>query len=93
MNKPLVAKLATNIKESSLRPTICQAAWAIPCSSWYHAFIDFPVQALMAAASLREYTLTDRGTWLMVCPDAWQAPLEVFLEGKDGNDNRKEIWW
>lgn len=83
-------KSATNIKESSLGAAIGQVPWAIPYSTWYHAYIDFPIQALKAAASLGEYTLTDRGTWITVYPDDSQAPLQMFLEGKDGNDDRKE---
>jgi ABC-type tungstate transport system permease subunit len=83
-------KSATNIKETSLWAAIGQVPWAIPYSTWYHAYIDFPVQALTAAASLMEYTLTDRGTWLTVYPDDSKATLAMLLEGKDGDDDRKE---
>jgi len=83
MIKPLVAKSATNIKESSLWAAISQVPGTIPYSTWYHTYIDFPVPALMASASLREYTLTDRGTWLTFCPDNPQAAHEMFVEGKD----------
>jgi ABC-type tungstate transport system permease subunit len=75
-------KSATNIKESSLWTSIGQVPWAIPYSTWYHAYIDFPLQALETAALLGEYTLTDRGTWLSVS-DKVRAALTMFLEGRD----------
>src|SRR5687768_1766995 len=57
-------KSATNMKESELWVAIGQVPWAIPYSTWYHVFLDFPIQALEAAATLGQYTLTDWGTWL-----------------------------
>ncbi|KAL0570311.1 hypothetical protein V5O48_011649 [Marasmius crinis-equi] len=57
-------KSATNIKESELFIRIGQVPWAYTYSTWYHQYPRFPLQALDAAASLSEYTLTDRGTWL-----------------------------
>ena len=75
-------KSATNIKESELWVTIGQVPWAIPYSSWYHVFLDFPIQALEAAATLGQYTLTDWGTWLSAGPSAREA-LTLFRKGED----------
>ncbi|GKT94841.1 extracellular tungstate binding protein [Colletotrichum tofieldiae] len=57
-------KSATNIKESELWLGIGQVPWATPYTTWYHQYIAFPIQALTAAIRLKEYTLTDRGTYL-----------------------------
>ncbi|KAK1998001.1 extracellular solute-binding protein family 1 [Colletotrichum falcatum] len=57
-------KSATNIKESELWLGIGQVPWSTPYSTWYHQYIGFPLQALAAAIKLKEYTLTDRGTYL-----------------------------
>ncbi|EFQ25967.1 extracellular solute-binding protein family 1 [Colletotrichum graminicola] len=57
-------KSATNIKESELWLGIGQVPWATPYTTWYHQYIGFPIQALTAAIQLKEYTLTDRGTYL-----------------------------
>ncbi|KAK2051162.1 extracellular solute-binding protein family 1 [Colletotrichum caudatum] len=57
-------KSATNIKESELWLGIGQVPWATPYTTWYHQYIGFPIQALTAAIRLKEYTLTDRGTYL-----------------------------
>ncbi|KAL0930729.1 extracellular tungstate binding protein [Colletotrichum truncatum] len=57
-------KSATNIKESELWIGIGQVPWATAYSTWYHQYINFPIQALTAAIQLKEYTLTDRGTYL-----------------------------
>ncbi|KAK6348677.1 hypothetical protein TWF718_006465 [Orbilia javanica] len=59
-------KSATNIKESQMWISIGQVPWATAYSTWYHTYIAFPVQALTAAALLKEYTITDRGTYLSV---------------------------
>ncbi|EPS35590.1 hypothetical protein H072_10988 [Dactylellina haptotyla CBS 200.50] len=61
-------KSATNIKESQLWIGIGQVPWATAYSTWYHTYIAFPIQALTAAALLKEYTITDRGTYLSVDP-------------------------
>ncbi len=73
-------KSATNIKESSLWAAIGQIPWAIPYSTWYQVYLDFPIQALGAAAALGQYTLTDRGTWLFSKPP---ASFKIFVEGSD----------
>ncbi|KAF3941563.1 hypothetical protein ABW19_dt0205609 [Dactylella cylindrospora] len=59
-------KSATNIKESQLWIGIGQVPWATAYSTWYHAYIAFPIQALTAAILLKEYTITDRGTFLSI---------------------------
>ena len=56
-------KSATNIKESAIWASIGQTPWSYPFSFFYHISTQFPYQALATAAALREYTLTDRGTW------------------------------
>ena len=75
-------KSATNIKESELWVTIGQVPWAIPYSTWYHVFLDFPIQALEAAAALGHYTLTDWGTWLSADPSVTKM-LTLFRKGED----------
>ncbi|KAJ7643922.1 extracellular solute-binding protein family 1 [Roridomyces roridus] len=62
-------KSATNIKESSLWTQIGQAPWSTPYSTWYHQYIGFPIQALTAAAILKEYSISDRGTYLSLPAD------------------------
>ncbi|KAK6519789.1 hypothetical protein TWF506_000083 [Arthrobotrys conoides] len=62
-------KSATNIKESQMWISIGQVPWATAYSTWYHTYIAFPVQALEAAILLKEYTITDRGTFLSINPD------------------------
>ncbi|KAF3050795.1 hypothetical protein E8E11_010834 [Didymella keratinophila] len=57
-------KSATNPKESTLWLGIGQVPWALPYSTWYHQFPAFPIQALSTVSLLKEYTLTDRGTFL-----------------------------
>ncbi|KAF3905912.1 hypothetical protein ABW21_db0200328 [Orbilia brochopaga] len=59
-------KSATNIKESQLWIGIGQVPWATAYSTWYHQYITFPIQALTAAIQLKEYTITDRGTYLSI---------------------------
>ncbi|KAK6340514.1 hypothetical protein TWF696_008840 [Orbilia brochopaga] len=59
-------KSATNIKESQLWIGIGQVPWATAYSTWYHQYITFPIQALTAAILLKEYTITDRGTYLSI---------------------------
>ncbi|KAF3935446.1 hypothetical protein ABW20_dc0106963 [Dactylellina cionopaga] len=59
-------KSATNIKESQLWIGIGQVPWATPYSTWYHQYIAFPIQALTAAIQLKQYTITDRGTYLSI---------------------------
>ena len=75
-------KSATNIKESQLWVTIGQVPWATPYSTWYHVFLDFPIQALEAAATLGQYTLTDWGTWLSADPSVTRT-LTIFRKGED----------
>ncbi|PFH49727.1 hypothetical protein AMATHDRAFT_147005 [Amanita thiersii Skay4041] len=77
-------KSATNIKESQLFITIGQVPWALTYSKWYHQYPRFPLQALEAAASLKEYTLTDRGTWLSSKYHV-RSELRIYQRG-DQND-------
>ncbi|KAF9448069.1 hypothetical protein P691DRAFT_818191 [Macrolepiota fuliginosa MF-IS2] len=75
-------KSATNIKESELFIKIGQVPWAYAYSKWYHQYPRFPIQALEAAATLGEYTLSDRGIWLSSTDDV-RSRLEIYKEGKD----------
>jgi len=75
-------KSATNIKECELFIAIGQVPWALTYSNWYHQYPQFPRQALSAASSLSEYTLTDRGTWLST-PKNVTSKLKVFKRGLD----------
>ncbi|KAK6358734.1 hypothetical protein TWF730_008057 [Orbilia blumenaviensis] len=61
-------KSATNIKESQMWIGIGQVPWATAYSTWYHTYITFPIEALNAAILLKEYTITDRGTYLSINP-------------------------
>ncbi|KAK6540666.1 hypothetical protein TWF694_008059 [Orbilia ellipsospora] len=76
-------KSATNIKESQLWIGIGQVPWATAYSTWYHQYIAFPVQALTAAALLKEYSITDRGTYLSV--DASIANKTVIYKASSDN--------
>ncbi|KAF1934420.1 uncharacterized protein M421DRAFT_415451 [Didymella exigua CBS 183.55] len=78
-------KSATNLKESTLWLGIGQVPWALPYSTWYHQFSAFPIQALSTASLLKEYTLTDRGTFLSLqalSPNL-TAALRQFKVGTD----------
>ncbi len=77
-------KSATNIKESALWTAIGQVPWGIPYSTWYHVFLQFPIQALEAAATLGQYTLTDWGTWLST--DVSDS-LVIYRKGSDAPDD------
>lgn len=59
-------KSANNIKESAIWAAIGQTPWSIPYSQWYHQCVQLPYQALDTASRLKEYMITDRGTWLGV---------------------------
>jgi ABC-type tungstate transport system permease subunit len=78
-------KSATNMKESTLWLGIGQVPWALPYSTWYHQFPAFPIQALSTASLLKEYTLTDRGTFLSLqfSQPNLTAALEMFKVGED----------
>lgn len=56
--------------------------WAHTHSRWYHQFPTFPREALVAAARLEEYTLTNRDAALSAAPDVLAA-LEIYNEGGD----------
>ncbi|KZV96766.1 hypothetical protein EXIGLDRAFT_670738 [Exidia glandulosa HHB12029] len=73
---------ATNIKESQIFIAIGQVPWAHTHSRWYHQFPTFPREALIAAARLEEYTLTNRDAALSAAPDVLAA-LEIYYEGGD----------
>ncbi|KAL0956905.1 hypothetical protein HGRIS_003010 [Hohenbuehelia grisea] len=73
-------KSATNIKESEMFIKIGQVPWALAYSNWYHQYPRFPLQALSAASTLDEYTLTDRGTWLS-SPQSVTSALTIFARG------------
>ncbi|KAJ8115989.1 hypothetical protein OPT61_g2491 [Boeremia exigua] len=78
-------KSATNLKEATLWLGIGQVPWALPYSTWYHQFPAFPIQALGTASLSKEYTLTDRGTFLsleQLQPNLTGA-LEQFKVGTD----------
>ncbi|KAH7071818.1 extracellular solute-binding protein family 1 [Paraphoma chrysanthemicola] len=75
-------KSATNLKESQLWLDIGQVPWGAPYSTWYHQYIAFPIQALTTAITLKEYTLTDRGT-LLSLPNSVFVKGEVFKAGQD----------
>lgn len=82
-------KSATNMKESTLWLGIGQAPWGLPYSTWYHQFPAFPIQALSTASLLKEYTLTDRGTFLsleQLKPDL-TAALRQYKVGTDEADD------
>jgi ABC-type tungstate transport system permease subunit len=78
-------KSATNLKESTLWLGIGQVPWALPYSTWYHQYPAFPIQALSTASLLKEYTLTDRGTFLSLqfSQPNLTAALEQFKVGSD----------
>ncbi|KAL2817011.1 hypothetical protein BDW59DRAFT_182353 [Aspergillus cavernicola] len=75
-------KSATSIKDSELWIKIGQIPWAMKYSNWYHQFIAYPIQALSAAATLQEYTLTDFGTYLSV-DETVRKQLTIFKRGQD----------
>ncbi|CAE6448990.1 unnamed protein product [Rhizoctonia solani] len=75
-------KSATNIKDSELFVAVGQVPWAYAYSKWYHQYVAFPIDALKAAATLGEYTITDRGTWLST-PTNYTSMLARYNEGQD----------
>ncbi|KAF8610585.1 hypothetical protein BDV93DRAFT_483935 [Ceratobasidium sp. AG-I] len=78
-------KSATNIKDSELFVRIGQVPWGLAYSKWYHQYPMYPIDALTAAAVLKEYTVTDRGTWLST-PSNITDLLVRYNEGKDENE-------
>ncbi|KAF2732257.1 extracellular solute-binding protein family 1 [Polyplosphaeria fusca] len=79
-------KSATNMKESQLWLSIGQVPWSMPYSTWYHQFIAFPVQALTTAVQLKEYTLTDRATYLSISPEVASQTV-IFKASSDDADD------
>ncbi|CAE6518317.1 unnamed protein product [Rhizoctonia solani] len=75
-------KSATNIKDSELFVAVGQVPWAYAYSKWYHQYVAYPIDALIAAARLGEYTITDRGTWLST-PTNITSQLVRYNEGQD----------
>ncbi|KAH7340693.1 hypothetical protein B0J17DRAFT_568814 [Rhizoctonia solani] len=75
-------KSATNIKDSELFVAVGQVPWAYAYSKWYHQYVAYPIDALKAAATLGEYTITDRGTWLST-PTNYTGMLVRYNEGQD----------
>ncbi|KAF2113087.1 extracellular solute-binding protein family 1 [Lophiotrema nucula] len=75
-------KSATNIKESQLWLRVGQVPWSIAYSTWYHQYIAFPLQALTAAINLKEYTLTDRATYLSL-PTELANRTNIFKAATD----------
>jgi ABC-type tungstate transport system permease subunit len=59
-----------------------QVPWALAQSKWYHQYPRFPQEAIRAASSLSEYTLTDRGTWL-TAPKSITSQLRIYKMGSD----------
>lgn len=72
-------------KPDSTNP-LNQVPWATAYSTWYHQFIDFPVQTPTAAILLQEYTITDRGSILSL--DAETANCTVIY--KAGADDAED---
>ena len=60
--------------------------WANPTATWYHEYINYPIQALTAAAELQEYTLTDRGTILSV-DQAVSKAVTVYKAATDSEND------
>jgi ABC-type tungstate transport system permease subunit len=79
-------KSATNLKESTLWLKIGQVPWSLPYSTWYHQYPAFPIQALTAAIILKEYTLSDRGTFLSL-PANVTGSMQIFKAGTDSEDD------
>ncbi|PVH99339.1 extracellular solute-binding protein family 1 [Periconia macrospinosa] len=79
-------KSATNIKESQLWLGIGQVPWATPYSTWYHQYIAFPIQALTTSILLKEYTLTDRGTYLSLPASVANQTVIFKAANDDEND-------
>jgi ABC-type tungstate transport system permease subunit len=79
-------KSATNLKESTLWLGIGQVPWSLPYSTWYHQFPAFPIQALTTAILLKEYTLTDRGTFLSL-PASVASGMAMYKVGSDSEDD------
>ncbi|KAJ5679336.1 hypothetical protein N7462_007580 [Penicillium macrosclerotiorum] len=75
-------KSATNIKESQLWIEIGEVPWATAYSTWYHQYVAYPIQALTAAITLGEYTLTDRGTYLSISPEL-QSQTTIYKAATD----------
>ncbi|EER29155.1 extracellular tungstate binding protein, putative [Coccidioides posadasii C735 delta SOWgp] len=79
-------KSATNIKEAELWLSIGQVPWATAYSTWYHQYITFPIQALTAAILLREYTITDYGTYLSI-PRGLRDQMVIYKKGTNDADD------
>ncbi|KAI0117832.1 putative extracellular tungstate binding protein [Nemania sp. FL0031] len=79
-------KSATNIKEAYIWAGIGQVPWATAYSTWYHQYIDFPIQALTAAILLQEYTITDRGTILSLSAEMANQTVIYKAGSDDGSD-------
>ncbi|KAH6880789.1 hypothetical protein B0T10DRAFT_411712 [Thelonectria olida] len=79
-------KSATNIKETLLWAGVGQVPWATACSPWYHQYIAFPIQALIAAIKLEEYTITDRGTILSIDKELREKTV-IYKAGSDKPDD------
>lgn len=69
-----------------LTPPTSKVPWATPPSPWYHTFIAFPQQALRAAISLEEYTLTDLSTYLSLPPE-YRKKCRIYKKGSDEEDD------
>jgi hypothetical protein len=68
---------------------ISKVPWALPYSTWYHQFPAFPIQALTTAILLKEYTLTDRGTYLSLqqLRSNLTSAMELFKTGTDSEED------
>jgi ABC-type tungstate transport system permease subunit len=60
--------------------------WASPYSTWYHQLIAFPLQALTAAIQLKEYTLTDRGTYLSLQTNL-TSQMDIYKAATDDEND------
>lgn len=65
-----------------------QVPWAPAYSRWYHQYIAYPLQALEAAIRLKEFTITDRGTYLTLQSQnkALTDLTTVYKSGEDDPD-------
>lgn len=59
-----------------------QVPWATKYCNWYYQYMAYPIQALAAAAALREYTLTDWETYLSV-DESVRKQITIYKKGSE----------
>jgi hypothetical protein len=64
--------------------TSIQVPWTYEYSKWYHQYPRSPQEALEAAASLSEYTITELGTWA-ITRSVWPR-LRIYTPRNDAAD-------